>query len=62
MANAANYKVEGYDGIFTSFLDGGNILRGWLAYLASGNWIAIAAIPFVAALVWYARKVGKRSI
>ncbi len=62
MANAANYKVEGYDGIFTSFLDGGNILRGWLAYLASGNWIAIAAIPIIAALLWYARKVGKRSI
>ena len=61
MATAANYHVEGYSGVFTSFLDGGNLLRAWLAYLASGNWIAIAATPVVAALVWYARKVSKRA-
>ena len=61
MAMAANYHVEGYSGVFTSFLDGGNLLRAWLAYLASGNWIAIAATPVVVALIWYARKVSKRA-
>ena len=61
MATAANYHVEGYSGVFTSFLDGGNLLRAWFAYLASGNWIAIALIPVVVALVWYARKVSKRA-
>ena len=30
---------------FTSFLDGGNLLRGWLVYLSGGNLIAIAVIP-----------------
>ena len=61
MATAANYHVEGYSGVFTSFLDGGNLLRAWFAYLASGNWIAISLIPVVVALVWYARKVSKRA-
>jgi PTS system galactitol-specific IIC component len=61
MAMTAHYHVEGYSGVFTSFLDGGNLLRAWLAYLASGNWIAIAATPAALALVWYARKVSKRA-
>lgn len=62
MAMNANYKVEGYTGVFTSFLDGGNLLRGWLVYLSSGNLIAFAVIPAVAALLWYARKISKRVI
>ena len=62
MAMNANYKVEGYTGVFTSFLDGGNLLRGWLVYLSSGNPIAFAVIPAVAALMWYARKISKRVI
>ena len=62
MAMNANYKVEGYTGVFTSFLDGGNLLRGWLVYLSGGNLIAIAVIPAVAVLLWYARKVSKRVI
>ena len=61
MAAGANYRVEGYSGVFTSFLDGGNVLRGWLAYLASGNWIAIAAIPAVAFLLWFARRAGSKA-
>ena len=62
MAMNANYKVEGYTGVFTSFLDGGNLLRGWLVYLSSGNLIAFAVIPAVAALLWYALKISKRII
>jgi len=62
MAMNANYKVEGYTGVFTSFLDGGNLLRGWLVYLSSGNLIALAVIPAVATLLWYARKISKRVI
>jgi len=62
MAMNANYKVEGYTGVFTSFLDGGNLLRGWLVYLSSGNIIAFAVIPAVAALLWYARKISKRVV
>lgn len=56
MAAQANYRVEGYDGIFTSYLDGGNLLRGWLVYLSEGNLIALATIPAVAALLWLARR------
>jgi PTS system galactitol-specific IIC component len=62
MAMNANYKVEGYTGVFTSFLDGGNLLRGWLVYLSSGNLIAFAVIPAIALLLWYARKISKRVI
>jgi PTS system galactitol-specific IIC component len=41
LAQAVNFKVSGYSGIFTSFLDGGNILRYWIVKVFSGSLIAI---------------------
>jgi PTS system galactitol-specific IIC component len=46
-----NNKIEGYDGLFTSFLDGGNIYRAWIANASTGDIISLAAIPFVVLLL-----------
>ena len=59
MAAAANYHIAGYDGPFTSVLDGGNLWRGWVMTLVAGNWIASAAIPVVLLLLVLTRKVMK---
>lgn len=53
MAKAANYKVAGYNGSFTSFLDGGNFFRAWYVKVFSGNIIALLLIPIVAGLIYY---------
>lgn len=60
MATNANYKIDGYSGVFTAFLDGGNLLRGWLAYLSHGNIIAIAAIPVIALPFYITRRILKK--
>jgi PTS system galactitol-specific IIC component len=59
MARTVNYHVAGYDGQFTSFLDGGNLWRGWVMTLIAGNWIAYSAIPVVFVLLILTRKVMK---
>jgi PTS system galactitol-specific IIC component len=53
MAVSAHYQLPGYHGIFTSFLDGGNLFRGWLAKVVTGNPIALAFIPVIAGLLYY---------
>ncbi|MDF2613906.1 MAG: gatC1 [Clostridia bacterium] len=59
LAKAAQYHLKGYDGIFTSFLDGGNILRYWIIKCFDGNVIAIAsaAILLVGTFYWGFKKV-----
>lgn len=59
MAAVSNYRVEGYDGVFTSFLDGGNLFRGWMVYLAQGRPAAILALPVIAVLFYLTRKLTK---
>jgi len=59
MATSANYRVEGYDGVFTSFLDGGNLFRGWMVYLAQGRLAAIIALPVIAVIFYLTRKLTK---
>ncbi|HNY21169.1 MAG TPA: PTS transporter subunit IIC [Treponemataceae bacterium] len=62
MAARANYPVAGGQE-FTSFLDGGQLFRGWIAELFAGHPVAIALIPAVLFFVlyaWYdARKTAK---
>ncbi len=60
MARAMNYRIEGYEGVFTSFLDGGNILRGWLIQLSAGHIAAFVAIPFVILLLVITRVLSRR--
>ena len=56
LANNLNYKIPGCNGVFTSFLDGGNVLRFWIIKLFSGNLITVIFIPVVAAIVYFTRK------
>ena len=62
MAAKAEYAVAGSQ-VFTSFLDGGQLFRGWLAALLYGNPAALALIPVVLFFIFYAwydaRKVNK---
>ena len=61
MAANASYTVEGYDGIFTSFLDGGNILRSWLLFLSQGHPAALAVLPVIALMLVITAKVSRKS-
>lgn len=56
MAASANYQIPGYQGIFTSFLDGGNLFRGWVIKALSGNLIALSLIPVVIGLIYFTRR------
>lgn len=60
MAANASYTVEGYDGIFTSFLDGGNILRSWLLFLSQGHPAAIAVLPLIVIALIITAKISRR--
>ncbi len=62
LASFLHYRLPGYDGVYTSFLDGGNLLRGWLIYAVTGNLPALLLIPVVIGLVWYTRQVLRREI
>jgi PTS system galactitol-specific IIC component len=59
IAYQTGFKFPGYDGVITSFMDGGNHLRFWLFKLFSGNWIALALIPVVAGVLFLARYIVK---
>ena len=41
LAGAVDFNVSGYEGTFTSFLDGGNILRYWVIKLFDGSLSAV---------------------
>lgn len=61
MAARANYTVAGGEE-FTSFLDGGQLFRGWLVELFSGNLVALALIPLVLFLIWYAWRDARQML
>ncbi|MFW5980919.1 MAG: PTS transporter subunit IIC, partial [Halanaerobiaceae bacterium] len=51
--NQMNAGVElEYEGLITSFTDGGNPVRFWFYYLFQGNILAIAVIPFILLLLY----------
>jgi PTS system galactitol-specific IIC component len=60
MAKAVNYHVSGYDGLFTSFLDGGNLYRGWLWALSTGNALAVLFLPVLLGLLFVTWRVTHR--
>ncbi len=61
MATLAEYNVVGTDGLFTSFLDGGNIFRVWVTMLFSGKSIAIAILPIILWLIYNTWKHSKKT-
>ncbi len=60
LAAEARYSLPGYDGLFTSFLDGGNYFRAWVTQLTALNPWALAALPVAAALVYHTYRVTRR--
>jgi len=44
----------------TAFTDGGNQLRYWLYWLFQGNAAALAVLPVVLALLWYAWRADRK--
>lgn len=58
LAQAVNFKINGYSGTFTSFLDGGNITRYWIIKVFSGSFIAIglATITLAVSFVLWRRR------
>lgn len=60
----AGFKYPGYDGLITSFLDGGNMLRYGLVQLFSGNSWAIVIVTILlslTAIVGLVKKMKKAS-
>lgn len=57
LAKEVNFQVSGYSGAITGFLDGGNLLRFWVAKLFSGNLWAIALIPVAIFFMIFSKKV-----
>jgi galactitol PTS system EIIC component len=58
LARAADFQITGYNGMVTSFLDGGNVMRFWLMRLFSGSLIAIIFVPIAIYFLYIARKSG----
>lgn len=53
MAAKSGYEVAGGE-VFTSFLDGGQVFRGWIAELFFGNPAAYVLIPVILAIIIFA--------
>lgn len=62
MSIESNLVIEGYDGVFTSFLDGGNLYRGWLVNLLQLDTISLIAFPFIVYLLIYTWKSTKKEL
>lgn len=60
LAGSVNYKLENYQGIFTSFLDGGNVIRVWLVNLFTGNYYAILLLPVFLLMFFLTWKIAKK--
>jgi PTS system galactitol-specific IIC component len=45
LAHKVNFEFEGYNGVITSFLDGGNLFRFWIVKTLQGNLLALIFIP-----------------
>jgi PTS system galactitol-specific IIC component len=59
MAASNNYHLVGFNGVFTSFLDGGNYFRAWLVQLVSLNTIGLLFLPVVIIMLVFTWKETK---
>jgi len=59
LSHSVNYQIPDYTGTFTSFLDGGNILRVWIVKMFSGNIYALFLLPVVILILFMTRKLSK---
>lgn len=56
LGSQTGYNVPGYDGLYTSFLEGGNLFRYWLLELSQLSWIGIIGLPIALGLLVYTRQ------
>ncbi len=59
MSRDAGITFEGYNGIITSALDGGNLFRYWVMNLATLNIWAVVILPIVIWMLYYTWKNSK---
>jgi PTS system galactitol-specific IIC component len=59
-AAAAGLSLAGDGKLITAFTDGGNQVRYWLFMAYQGNWVALAILPAVLGLLWFAWRSQKR--
>lgn len=52
----SNFELDGYDGIITSFVDGGNILRLWSVRFSEGGIWGLIVIPIIILFLYIAKK------
>ena len=57
LAESVDFKPARLDdGVFTSFIDGGNVLRTWVVKMFSGNIYALLLIPVVLGILYLNQK------
>jgi PTS system galactitol-specific IIC component len=61
LAGSVNYRIENYSGTFTSFLDGGNVIRVWLVKLFEGKTYAVLLIPIFILIFYFTRKISRKA-
>jgi PTS system galactitol-specific IIC component len=60
LAAAVNYKLENYTGTFTSFLDGGNVIRVWIVKLFTGNIYALLLLPVFLLGLYFTCRIARK--
>lgn len=60
LAASFNYNLENYQGTFTSFLDGGNVIRVWLINLLIGNGYALVLAPIFVLMFFLTWQIAKK--
>lgn len=56
LSRNAGFDFSGHQGLITSFLDGGNVLRFQIVQIFSGNILAIAFLPVLLVFLYIARR------
>lgn len=60
MAATSNYHIAGYDGVFTSYLDGGQFFRAWWLGLFTGDLLSLLLVPVAVLLLVFTWKSAKQ--
>lgn len=60
IATTVNYKLENYTGTFTSFLDGGNVIRVWIIKLLTGNAYALILLPVFLLGLYFTYRIARK--
>ncbi|MFW6022276.1 MAG: PTS transporter subunit IIC [Halanaerobiaceae bacterium] len=61
MAVEDGLKFEGYNGLITGFLDGGNLIRYWIFEMFNMKLLAFIILPIIMYLFWYTKKESRIS-